>query len=59
MLKVDYEVQNQFGASYSGKPLDLIAAPKYSNGNGKFLTNFKRAVMKGRGTSGAQKELLS
>ena len=54
MLKVDYEVQNQFGASYSGKPLDLIAAPKYSNGNGKFLTNFKRAVMKGRGTSGAQ-----
>lgn len=54
MLKVDYEVQNQFGASYSGKPLDLIAAPKYSNGNGKFLTNFKRAVMKGKGTSGAQ-----
>ena len=54
MLKVDYEVQNEFGASYSGKPIDLVAAPKYSNGNGKFLTNFKRAVMKDRGSSGAQ-----
>lgn len=54
MLKLDYEIQNEFGASYSGKPIDLVAGPKYGNGNGKFLTNFKRALMNERGGDGAQ-----
>ena len=44
-LKVDYKVKQKFGITYSGKE-EFIAAPKYSNGNGKFLTNFKRAIMK-------------
>lgn len=44
-LKVDYKVKQKFGISYSGKE-EFLAAPKYSNGNGKFLTNFKRAIMK-------------
>ena len=45
IFKVDYKVKEKYGITYSGKS-EYIAAPKYSNGNGKFLTNFKRAIMK-------------
>lgn len=44
-LKVDYTVKQKYGLTYAGKE-EFLAAPKYSNGNGKFLTNFKRAIMK-------------
>ena len=44
-LKVDYKVKEKYGITYSGKE-EFLAAPPYSNGNGKFLTNFKRAIMK-------------
>lgn len=44
-LKIDYKMKQNGGITYSGKE-DFRAAPAYSNGNGKFLTNFKRAVMK-------------
>lgn len=44
-LKVDYKTQQTIGLKYSGKE-EFLAAPAYSNGNGKFLTNFARAVMK-------------
>jgi hypothetical protein len=54
MLKVDYETKSKFGVSYSTKPIDAVAAPKYSNGNGKFLTNFKRSVLKDKDGAGAK-----
>lgn len=44
-LKVDYTVKQKYGLTYAGKE-EFLAAPRYSNGNGKFLTNFKRAIMK-------------
>jgi len=53
-LKVDYETKTKFGVSYSTKPLDGVFAPPYSNGNGKFLTNFKRAVLKDKDGFGAK-----
>lgn len=53
-LKVDYETKTKFGVSYSAKPVDAVAAPKYSNGNGKFLTNFKRAILKDKDGLGAK-----
>ena len=33
---------------------DWVAAPKYSNGNGKFLTNFKRSIIKDSKSKGAK-----
>lgn len=53
-LKVDYETKTKFGVSYSAKPLDGVFAPAYSNGNGKFLTNFKRAILKEKDGFGAK-----
>lgn len=53
-LKVDYETKTKFGVSYSAKPVDAVAAPQYSNGNGKFLTNFKRAILKDKDGLGAK-----
>lgn len=53
-LKVDYETKTKFGVSYSAKPIDAVAAPEYSNGNGKFLTNFKRAILKDKDGLGAK-----
>lgn len=44
-LKIDYTVKQKLGFKYFGEE-KFIAAPRYSNGNGKFLTNFKRAIMK-------------
>ncbi len=53
-LKVDYETEVSASVKYTQKLLDKVAAPAYSNGNGKFLTNFKRSVLKDRGSAGAQ-----
>jgi len=52
-LKIDYEVEQNYGLSI-GADASFVAAPKYSNGNGKFLTNFKRAVMKDKDGKGAK-----
>lgn len=54
LLKVDYETKTKFGVSYSKDFVDSVAAPPYSNGNGKFLTNFKRAVLKDQDGKGAK-----
>ena len=40
-IKVDYKKE-------------LISAPEYSNGNGKYFTNFKRAVLKDSKSKGAK-----
>lgn len=53
-LKVDYETELSLQMKYTNKLVDVVAAPSYSNGNGKFLTNFKRAVLKDKGSDGAQ-----
>lgn len=52
-LKVDYKTEQKIGAAFSGKS-KYVAAPKYSNGNGKFLTNFKRAILKSESEKGAK-----
>lgn len=44
-LKVDYTLKQNFGITYAAQE-EFLAAPEYSNGNGKYLTNFKRAIMK-------------
>lgn len=53
MLKVDYQTKSSFGIKYTAKS-EKVAAPEYSNGNGKFLTNFKRAIIKDSKASGAK-----
>lgn len=53
LLKVDYKTEQKIGATFSGKA-KAVAAPAYSNGNGKFLTNFKRAIMKSENGTGAK-----
>ena len=52
LLKVEYETELGFGIGYEAKPVDAVAAPAYSNGNGKFLTNLKRSVWKLRDSDG-------
>lgn len=44
-LRVGYTAKQTFGIKYAGKQ-EFPAAPGYSNGNGQFLSNFKRAIMK-------------
>ncbi len=50
-LKIDYTVKKKLGISYTGKA-EYVAAPAYSNGNGKFLTNLKRSLFKEKDGSG-------
>ncbi len=52
-LKVDYSVEQKYGLEVSAEKKG-VAAPKYSNGNGKFLTNFKRAIIKDADGKGAK-----
>lgn len=52
-LKIDYKTKNKLGFSYSDKASGVFA-PEKSNGNGKFLTNFKRAVLKDVNGKGAK-----
>ncbi len=55
-VRVDYETNFSFKASTSGKLVDKVAAP-YNNGNGKGLTNLKKAIFKDSkqaGGTGAQ-----
>lgn len=51
-LRVDYETEASFGLKYKDAPYDKVVAPKYSNGNGKFLTNLKNSVLKDRKAKG-------
>lgn len=64
-LRIDYSTKNTLGLKYSSKK-KLVAAPgteqadgtwRYNNGNGKFLTNLKKALsspMKDGKSKGAQ-----
>lgn len=52
-LKIDYKTKNKLAFSYSDKASGVFA-PEYSNGNGKFLTNFKRAILKDVNGKGAK-----
>ena len=45
-LKVDYETKNTIGVKKTYKEEKAVYAPKWSNGNGKFLTNLKNSVWK-------------
>lgn len=45
-LRIDYTSKASLAMSYSDSVVDKTFAPKYSNGNGKFLTNLKRSVLK-------------
>lgn len=54
MLKVDYQTKINFGVTYSNQIIDEVVAPEYSNGNGKFLTNLKRAALKDKNGKGAK-----
>lgn len=45
-VRVNYESEVSAGLKYSDKLVDKVFAPKYSNGNGKFLTNLKNSIWK-------------
>lgn len=51
-LKVDYETELSFGIKYEDSFMDKVVAPKLSNGNGKYLTNFKNLAFKDRKAKG-------
>lgn len=53
-VKVDYATETSFGISLKHKLNDGVYAPKYSNGNGKFISNLKRSVWKGSNPKGAK-----
>lgn len=55
VLRVDYKTKTSAGLTY--KPIQdikLAVAPKYSNGNGRFLTNLKNSVVKSEKAKGAK-----
>ena len=52
--KLDYTTVDKTSAKYTYSFVDGSFGPKYSNGNGKFLTNLKRAVLKGASDKGAK-----
>lgn len=54
MLKVDYTTEKSWKMELSGKPVDKVVAPKYSNGNGKYLTNLKNRKLKDLNDKGAK-----
>lgn len=43
LVKLDYDTQNSFEVGVKYKPIDKVAGP-YNNGNGKGLTNLKKAL---------------
>lgn len=53
-VRVDYATKKELALSLSNDPIDKVFAPKYSNGNGKFLTNLKKSVLKDSDAPGAK-----
>lgn len=53
-LRIDYKTTEELGLSLSKDIVDSVVAPKYSNGNGKFLTNLKNSVLKSTDSPGAK-----
>lgn len=53
-IKVDYTTKNTIGVKKTYVDESAVYAPKWSNGNGKFLTNLKRSVWKDSGSKGAK-----
>lgn len=49
-MKVDYKTDLAFKVAYSNEKNGTVA-PKMSNGNGKFLTNLKKSVLKDKDNS--------
>ena len=47
-VKVDYKVKNSVGIKKTFVKKEATYAPKWSNGNGKFLTNLKNSVWKNK-----------
>lgn len=45
-VKVDYTTKNSIGINREILKKEAVFAPKWSNGNGKFLTNLKKSVWK-------------
>ena len=54
ILKVDYTQKNTLEAAYQVAPVNMVAAPKMSNGNGHFWTNVKNSVFKAKDAAGAK-----
>lgn len=53
-VRVDYATKEELALSLSNDIVDKVVAPKYSNGNGKFLTNLKKSVIKDSDAAGAK-----
>lgn len=53
VLKTDFDTVISSSIKVDYKK-ELISAPEYSNGNGKYFTNFKRAVLKDSKSKGAK-----
>lgn len=53
-LKVDYKETAKLGFEYKPKEIKQVFAPEWSNGNGKFLTNWKKSVWKDNDAKGAK-----
>lgn len=51
-IKVDYNSKFSTEFKYKDALIDEVFAPKYSNGNGKFLSNLKRSVLKDKNLEG-------
>lgn len=44
-LRLNYKTESKLGLKYSNKK-EMVRAPEYSNGNGKYLTNLKKSIWK-------------
>ena len=53
-VKVDYTTKNTIGVKKKYVDEKAVYAPKWSNGNGQFLTNLKNAVWKNNDSKGAK-----
>lgn len=53
-VKVDYTTKNSIGVKKKYVDEKAVYAPKWSNGNGKFLTNLKNSVWKNSDSKGAK-----
>ena len=53
-VKVDYKTSQTMGVKTEAELTEKTYAPKWSNGNGKFLTNLKRSVWKDTSSKGAK-----
>lgn len=56
-VKVDYSIKNTVGIKKSFTEKTATYAPKWSNGNGKFLTNLKKSVWKNKDTGKGAKTI--